>query len=258
MKRYVYASTDVDIDVSMFEGTPFKPDTDTSYYNDFLNTKELEYKRQAKNRDGKIVMMTPEDYFWECSHHGFPKYVSVADLKRGRRANSASLDYLKKELAAGHKFALPYINCADHTQEGLHRMMVLGDLYGWTKKQYPVLVVTPYDQELEDRWNLQKEAYDFKEYDFKKACGWAARHLSDYKSPVPDNFVDSLAAEVIKEVKNMWFVDIDVDVDIDVVEEHQQVKVYLTKYKSYEFEVESDPYTVWLADLFDVDGYYSE
>jgi hypothetical protein len=41
MKRYIYAS--IGIDLSVFNGTPFKPDTDTSYYNNFLNANDLAY-----------------------------------------------------------------------------------------------------------------------------------------------------------------------------------------------------------------------
>ena len=169
MKRYIRASTEVDIDTSVFEGTPIVPHTGMSYYDEFLNTKGLEYKQKSKNRDGKIVMMTPDMYFWECSHSGFTHYVSVNELKRQRRVDSESLEDLKNMLERGEKFWLPVLNYADHTQEGLHRMMVLGDLYGWTSKEYPVLTVVPYDQELEDKWKLQDEAYDFLNSDFEKA-----------------------------------------------------------------------------------------
>ena len=35
------------------------------------------------------------------------------------------------------------------------------------------------------------------------------------------------------------------------------VIVYLTRYKTYEFEMWSNPYKEWLEDLFDVEGKYA-
>jgi len=257
MKRYIKSSVEVDIDTSLFEGTPIIPDTGMSYYNEFLNTKELDYKRKAKNRDGKIVMMTPDMYFWECSHSGFNHYVSENELKRQRRVDAKQLEELREMLESGKKFWLPVLNYADHSQEGLHRMMVLGDLYGWTKKEYPVLVVTPYDQEKEDRWKLQDEAARFLDNNFEKACRWAIQKLRGYNKPVPDNLTHLLDAQVSKEVKDMWNIDIEVESEIKDVEEHPQLRIYLTKYKTYEFDMLTDPYTQWLEDLFDVYGEYS-
>ena len=141
--KYISADTEVDIDTSMFAGTPIVPHTGFSYYDDFLNSEELAYKQQAKNRTGEIVLMSPTEYYKECSLYGFDHRVSLSYLMENRRANDETLEWLTNQLAQGNKFNLPYINYADRAQEGLHRMMVLGDLYGWDKK-YPVLVVTSY------------------------------------------------------------------------------------------------------------------
>ena len=36
--------------------------TNMSYYDDFLDPKELKYMQREKNRDGKIIQMTPKEY----------------------------------------------------------------------------------------------------------------------------------------------------------------------------------------------------
>ena len=258
MKRYIKCEIEVDIDTSLFEGTPITPHTGMSYYDEFLNEEELDYKRKAKNRDGRIVMMTPDMYFWECSHHGFNYYVSENELRRQRRVDSERLEELRDMLESGKKFWLPVLNYADHSQEGLHRMMVLGDLYGWTKKEYPVLVVTPYDQEKENRWKLQEEAGRFLDSNFEKACKWAISKFRGYNKPVPNNLTELLNTQVTEEVKNMWNIDIEVESEIKEVEGHPQLQIYLTKYKTYEFDMLTGPYTAWLEDLFDVHGEYSK
>ena len=71
MKRYIKAARteftpDIDIDYSIFEGTPFKCDTDTEWYNRFLTKDVLAYQQKEKNRTGEIVMMSPNEYYEEC------------------------------------------------------------------------------------------------------------------------------------------------------------------------------------------------
>ena len=89
MKRYILSSKTktVDIDTSMFKGTPFQCKTWMSYYDNFLNEKDLAYMQKAKNRTGEIVMMSPNSYYEQCSVFGFGHYVPVAKLEQERRAN---------------------------------------------------------------------------------------------------------------------------------------------------------------------------
>lgn len=122
-----------------------KTKTGISFYNDFLTSSGLEYLRVQKNLTGKIVNMSPEEYYEECSKNIFN--ISVDNLKRQRRFDKRILDNLTKVLTYyKKKLCLPMINYADKGQEGLHRMMVIGDLYGWDFK-VPVLVVDWYDKE---------------------------------------------------------------------------------------------------------------
>ena len=56
MKRYIRSST---TSHDVFDTTT----THMSYYDRFLNAKDLKYMQEAKNLDGKIVMMTLDEYF---------------------------------------------------------------------------------------------------------------------------------------------------------------------------------------------------
>ena len=265
MKRYIRASftPDIDIDYSMFDGTPFKCDTGTSFGNDFLNKKDLKYRQEYKNRTGEIVMMSPEDYFWECSQYGFSKFVPVKDLKRQRRANQENVDFLKDLMKKGTKVDMCYINKADHGQEGLHRMMAAGDLYGWDKK-FPVLVIDVYDQDIENENKLIQAAYDFRDGEFKRYCKWAATEIGGWNKPVPDNFIGLYKSKIVEHIQDSLayklgdIKSIDMDIEIEEVEDHPKVKVYLTQYNDYEFDSLSDPYEIWLEDMFDIAGEYQD
>ena len=265
MKRYIRASftPDIDIDYSMFDGTPFKCDTGTSFGNDFLNKKDLKYRQEYKNRTGEIVMMSPEDYFWECSQYGFSHFVSVNNLKKQRKANQANVDYLKDLMKKGTKIDMCYINRADHGQEGLHRMMAAGDLYGWSKK-FPVLVIDVYDQTIENENKLIQAAYDFRDNEFKRYCKWAATEIGGWNKPVPDNFLELYHSKIAEHIQDSLayklgdIKNIDMDIEIEEVEDHLKVKVYLTQYNDYEFDSLSNPYEIWLEDMFDVTGEYQD
>ncbi len=254
MKRYIkyICASEVDVDVSMFAGTPFKPTTDTSYYDNFLNSSDLDYMQRAKNRTGEIVMMSPESYFENCANYGFGKQVSAEDLKTQRRYDDALNEQYKKAMASGDKFPLCYLNRAEHSQEGLHRMMVAGDLYGWDT-EFPVLVVDVYDQGVEDEKSTLQEIYDFKLHDFDGICRQAIYSIARKHSSPPDNFVDLLKKAVIKSAKSYDMdtaYDIDVEVDLDEVDGESRALVYLTRYFDYTLDGLYEPEELWLANYF--------
>lgn len=259
LQRYIKSSKtkDVDIDTSMFKGTPFQCKTWMSYYDNFLNAEDLKYMQKAKNRTGEIRMMTPEQYYKNCSLYGFSHYVSIDDLKRQRSANKRNIDRIKKNMENGTKYALCMINKADHSQEGLHRMMAAGEVFGWNKK-FPVLVITPYDQEKEDRWKLIAKADDFRDSDFKNYCKWASTKISSWNKPVPDNFIELYRNAIFELFNDSIEYKIDhIDIDFDIEINDNKVRVYLTKYGSYEFDDRYNPFEIWLDDLYDVSGDYS-
>lgn len=125
----------------------FKLDTNTSYYNNFLNEKDLAYMQKSKNRTGEVVYMTPAQYYQECATKIFER-TTVESLKLQRSRNAEYITQYKADMLAGDKFPLCYLNYADHSQEGLHRMMAAGEAFGWDAK-FPVLVVDAVDDRVE-------------------------------------------------------------------------------------------------------------
>lgn len=137
--------------------------TGMSYYDDFLKSDQLKYLQTNKNRDGKIVMMSPQEYYEECAKNVFN--VPIESLKKQRgEYDRGMIEKLKEVILSKKKaFPLPFIDYADKGQEGLHRMFTLGELFGWDEK-FPVLVVTPFDDELEKKYKHQREIRDIDKW----------------------------------------------------------------------------------------------
>lgn len=146
MKRIILSNTSIPFGPKC----PFKESTGVSYYDNFLNSADLHYMETHKNRTGKVVMMTPEEYYQECATKVFT--TSSDKLKAQRRANDL-VDKYAQDMKSGDKFPLPYIDYPNHGQEGLHRMMAAGNVWGWDT-QFPVLVVTSVDDQVEALNNI--------------------------------------------------------------------------------------------------------
>lgn len=131
--------------------------TGMSFYDDLLPNGDPDYMRDEHNLVAHIEYMTPNEYYEQCSLYGFPGgIIPVEKLKQERRIDKKTLEHLKDVLTDyGHKFPIPFVNKAERGQEGLHRMMVLGDMFGWDKGKYPVLVITWAD---DDRAKRDKQA----------------------------------------------------------------------------------------------------
>lgn len=107
-----------------------------SWVRDLLD--DPKYYEQRKGYTARIIEMTPEEYFQECAKI-FGN--SVENQKRQTAADKATLDHLTQVITKYKKrFPIPFINIKDRTQEGRHRMYVLGELLGWDKK-FPVLII---------------------------------------------------------------------------------------------------------------------
>ena len=253
MKLYIYAAN-VDIDTSMFKGSPFSCHTGYSYYDEFLNKEELAYKQTAKNRTGEIVMMSPNEYYENCRKYAFNEKYSVEHLKQSRRYDADLNEKYKKQILHGKKFFMPYLNVADGQQEGLHRMMVVGDLYGWDTK-FPVLVVTAYDQQLEEENKLFEDFQWFKNHQFYRICKQAANELSyEYTTP-PENIEELLKAEILKLSKDYYdgeSYDIDVELESKVIDDCPVIYIYLSRYFDYVPEMLAEPTKIWLENYFDL------
>ena len=121
--------------------------TGMSYYDQLIpGHPENEYMSKSKNLKGEIVEMSPNEYYAACAKDIFG-HGDVEKLKEQRRQDQDS-SKLEEVLNKGESLDMPMINYANKGQEGLHRMMILGDKYGWDEK-FPVLKVDYDDIEYE-------------------------------------------------------------------------------------------------------------
>lgn len=257
--RYILASHEIDnVDTSMFDGTPFKPDTGTSYYNNFLNAEDLKYMQEHKNRTGYIIMMSPDEYFKESANKIFSNRHTVEEILHSREYDSELNEEYTEAMRNGSKFPLCYLNYADNTQEGLHRMLVAGNLYGW-QKEFPVLVVTVFDQPTEDRWQMVRNCNEFLHHEFHSVCEEALDDLIDWKSPPPNDFERIYKENIINTALKQdegYMIDVEIEIRPDTENEFTKgdsiVEVYLTQFGDYELPVISNPYTFYLSEYFKV------
>lgn len=118
-----------------------------SYYSQCIpGDPENEYMKVKHNRIGKIVQMSPNEYYSLCVKM-FGR--TVENLKRQRMLDEdedeSYIDSLKDVILKDKKqFPMTFISLPDKQQEGLHRMFVAGELFGWDEK-FPVLLIDKYD-----------------------------------------------------------------------------------------------------------------
>lgn len=117
--------------------------------------------KREENKVGKIVMMSPAQYFKGCVDI-FNKQGHSTTLQKQidhiRDYEQYQIDYLKEVILKYKKqFPMTYLDYATPTQEGRHRMYAAGEIFGWDKK-FPVLVVDWADPERAER--DKQEKYD--------------------------------------------------------------------------------------------------
>lgn len=154
--------------------------TGVSFYNSFLDDKYKDYLAKTKNLQGNIEYLTPREYYSACAEIF---HSTVDRLVEQRRNDLESIAWLSKRLDAGQKFHLPYVNYANEGQEGLHRMLVLADKYGWDTYTFPVLVI----QYVDEHRVVIDDAY--------KTLNWAIDESLQYKYP-ESNLPDDLITEI--------------------------------------------------------------
>lgn len=235
--------------------------TGISFYNQFLNSKEAQYMLEHENLKGEIVMMSPNEYYSECSKYAWPgKTIPVEKLKRERQMDKDTLQHLKNVVQVyKRKLCMPMINYADPGQEGLHRMMVVGELLGWDHK-VPVLTVRVADEERAEKekqkrieWDIYQDIgravsntlnYNFtSEADFNEQLQWEldkSFRYSDYVKP-PIKFTIKQSSDEIWTctVANVtyefyagdikWKESID-DTDIDDIDSEEDIDDFLARY----------------------------
>ena len=246
MKIYIRATTE-NHDV-------FKMTTDTSYYDNFLNPKDLEYMRKNKNRDGEIVMMTPDEYFEGASK--IFEYRHNASELVDQRSDKYTDQYVE-DMKNGDKFPLPYLNFADPGQEGLHRMLAAKRAFGADVK-YPVLVVTVYDRAVEDDNKFWNDFYHFRNYELSKIIDDLETHLS-YKYHVPPDNLIELSEDWIRSELDYHNERDETNYDVDFycsvdksTDGDERLEVYVTSFNGREFdEPELVSNGLWFDNMFD-------
>ena len=243
MKRYIRAATNTN---SVFDTST----THMSYYDNFLNEKDLKYMQEAKNLDGKIVMMTPDEYFNGAAKiFGYKYTTKQLEEQRSDSLTPQYVEYMKN----GDKFPLCFLDYANKGQEGLHRMLAARIAFG-PSATYPVLVVTPYDQEKWDRWKLADEIRDFERYEFKDFIKDMEDSLGDWSAAPPDDLADQ-AKSFIEDQSKKQGIDITVDCEINDYQGDKRLDVSLTSYNGHEIEyVEPSNASPWLGNMFDLDA----
>ena len=106
--------------------------------------KDPKYYEKYKNLKGYITKMTPKEYFQKCAeifNTSFDHQVNRIGVEKDYIQHLKSVITLKKD-----KFPMTYLDFANETQEGRHRMFVAGELFGWDTK-FPVLIVDYADKQ---------------------------------------------------------------------------------------------------------------
>lgn len=250
MKRWIHASTSA----SVFN----RNTTNTSYYDNFLNEKDLKYMQTAKNLDGHIEMMSPSEYFEICAKQIFKGRHTAEQLKRQRevtkdRDGNQLIAQYEDAMKAGKQFPLCFLNYADSSQEGLHRMYAAGEAFGWDIK-FPVLVIEPYDI---DRWNdmqFNRMVSDYKRFDFKYVVKEAQNAIMDWDIPVPDDVEEQMRKAVIESAAIYEDEPHNIDVEVDISEDDSQLEISIVSIDGKELDQITVDAKVWLDDMFDTEA----
>ena len=165
-----------------------------SFYNDFLKPSEQEYLAKEKNLKGSIEYMTPAEYYSECATKVFTS--SVEKLKMERERDTYTIQHLNDVIDIYKKqFPIAIINYAEREQEGLHRMYVVGERFGWNTK-HPVLVIRWADEDRAYREACAKQKARIESY-----IRNAIKKASYYTYYSIDELVSQLQSEVEKELQ---------------------------------------------------------
>ena len=225
--------------------------TGMSFYDDFLsnNSKTIDYLKREKNLEGTVEYMSPEEYFKACSDYGFPNgHPSVEKLKQERARDTKTLNHLKDVLTVyKHKFPMPMLNKAEKGQEGLHRMMVIGDMFGWDHK-VPVLVVDWADKqrayEAAKRKRIEKIEYNIKQ---------AVKETLRYRFRNIEELQEQLQWELDKKFEfNSDDINVPVNFELTSDEQTQTFTVSIGAAK-YEFDYEDVQFTDFEVSDDDLD-----
>lgn len=221
--------------------------TNMSYYNDFLKPSEIEYYKRNKNRIGKVIQMTPREYYDDCAKFIFNQ--SASNLEKSRE--NENTEKYKDAMLSGETFPMCVIDYADKGQEGLHRMLAAAQLFGWNIK-YPVLAIYVYDEQRENEWKMRKDLYAYIDWNFKEDCKEVCYKLEE----LPDIEPPINLLEMTNDFMNQ--INTDVEVKSELFEDRGNIKLKIIpiSYKGIDVSDYIDPnmvaYDVFLEDIFDL------
>ena len=194
--------------------------TGVSFYNDLIpgNPDEQFYKKE-KNLHGKIVNLTPSQYFEACVKYAFPN-SSVDKLKQERQRDTDSLETIKTVIDNDVQLPMTVVNIAQQTQEGLHRMYVVGEMFGWDSNSYPVLFVDYFDKEKQQ--NIDKLKHD---NEIEQRIKEAVLEACEYKYSSFEDFVEELQWTINSSFKYYdEFEDVE-DIPFEIKKENELITV---------------------------------
>lgn len=205
--------------------------TGMSFYDQFFNKDDSEYMKTKKNLFSEIVMMSPEEYYEECALHCWPgKNITPEQLKQDRARDKNIIEKLKVVLTKyKRKFCMPMINYVDPGQEGLHRMYVIGELYGWDFK-VPVLQVRHAD---EDRAKRAAEEKRKSEIDWKVEKAITACYRYEFRDK--EELEDQIKYELDRQFEFMDDVKIPDEIHLEETPE-----AFLLSVSDYEYPIDKE------------------
>ena len=170
-----------DYKTSMIDGNNIFDTTKTgmSYYNEFITNPS--YMQKEKNLKCEFVNMTPMEYFEGCAEiFDSTTNKQIAQTK----ADKVTIDHLHQVLSVYKKrFPVTFLNYAEQTQEGRHRMLVAAEYCGWEVK-HPVMVISwaneeKHKQEVELK-NRQELERDIRQA-VKEALRYTFRDMTEFE-----------------------------------------------------------------------------
>lgn len=134
--------------------------------------------------------MTPQEFYEKCVKDIF-KQGTVDTIKQSRNYDAS---YIKKLTSVitdkKEKFPLPVLDYTESQEEGLHRMYVAGELFGWDHK-FPVLVV-----EWANKDKRAKEVDDRRKHNIESNIQSALRTTLNWTFESEDDFKENLQNEM--------------------------------------------------------------
>lgn len=168
--------------------TVFSNTLESNYYQQRLDNSS--YMENRYKITTNVEQMTPLEYYEQCSHlfNSTISALKASRLEKGREYIDELINVIE---GPNNQFPMCYIDFVNKNQEGLHRMYALGELYGWSKVKFPVLVVIRTEKQKEE---LEEEYLEEKTW-------LALQDVLKSKYLNVNEFIDELKNQINREIK---------------------------------------------------------